>query len=163
VIARDVILQIAQVLVPLLLQGVTTILTVPILIPVPTNYLPPVSDTGYILGGGLILTLGSFVFTLAGLDARNVDGGVGSGRAVMGAILAEPTLILVFVGVALSAKAMPSLVVNHLLVPDPSIYWSDPSAAGGRVLHLDSGQDPTAADPFQHSHRSLSSRRSLNP
>ena len=101
----------------------TTTLTVPILIPVLTNYPLPLSDMGDILGGGLILTLGSFMITLAGLDTRSAYGGIGSSRAVMVTILAEPTLILVFVGITLLAKAMLPFVVNYLLVADPSIYW----------------------------------------
>ena len=101
----------------------TTTLTVPILIPVLTNYPLPLSDMGDILGGGLILTLGSFMITLAGLDTRSAYGGIGSSRAVMVTILAEPTLILVFVGITLLAKAMLPFVVNHLLVAQPSIYW----------------------------------------
>ncbi len=101
----------------------TTVLTVPILIPVLTNYPLPLSDMGDILGGGLILTFGSFMITLAGLDTRSAYGGVGSSRAVMVAILAEPTLILVFVGITLLARAMLPFVVNHLLVAEPAIYW----------------------------------------
>jgi formate hydrogenlyase subunit 4 len=101
----------------------TTTLTVPILIPVLTNYPLPLSDMGDILGGGLILTLGSFMITLAGLDTRSAYGGIGSSRAVMVTILAEPTLILVFVGITLLAKAMLPFVVNHMLVAEPSIYW----------------------------------------
>ena len=101
----------------------TTVLTVPILIPVLTNYPLPLSDMGDILGGGLILTLGSFMITLAGLDTRSAYGGIGSSRAVMVTILAEPTLILVFVGITLLAKSMLPFVVNHLLVAEPSIYW----------------------------------------
>ena len=42
----------------------------------------------------------------------------------MVAILAEPTLILVFVGITLLAKAMLPFVVNHLLVGSPAVYWS---------------------------------------
>ena len=61
----------------------TTTLTVPILIPVLTNYPLPLSDMGDILGGGLIFTLGSFMITLAGLDTRSAYGGIGSSRAVM--------------------------------------------------------------------------------
>ena len=92
-------------------------------IPVLTNYPLPLSDMGDILGGGLILTLGSFMITLAGLDTRSAYGGIGSSRAVMVTILAEPTLILVFVGITLLARAMLPFVVNHLLVAEPSIYW----------------------------------------
>ena len=102
----------------------TTVLTVPILIPALTNYPLPLSDMGDILGGGLILTLGSFMITLAGLDTRSAYGGIGSSRAVMVTILAEPTLILVFVGITLLAKSMLPFVVNHLLVEQPAVYWS---------------------------------------
>jgi formate hydrogenlyase subunit 4 len=97
---------------------------VPILIPVLTNFPLPLSDMGDILGGGLILTLGGFMITLAGLDSGSAYGGIGSSRAVMLAILAEPTLILVFVGITLLAKAMLPFVVNHLLVAQPAVYWS---------------------------------------
>ena len=91
---------------------------------------------GDILGGGLILTLGSFMITLAGLDTRSAYGGIGSSRAVMVTILAEPTLILVFVGITLLAKAMLPFVVNHLLGrrtirstgDRPICFWSRPSS-----------------------------------
>ncbi|CAG4886807.1 respiratory chain complex I subunit 1 family protein [Paraburkholderia saeva] len=102
----------------------TCMLTVPILIPVLTDFPLPLSDMGDILGGGLILTFGSFAVVLAGLDSGSAYGGVGSSRSVMLGILAEPTLILVLVGITLLAKAMLPFVVNHLLVAQPSVYWS---------------------------------------
>jgi formate hydrogenlyase subunit 4 len=102
----------------------TAMLTVPILIPVLTDFPLPLSDMGDILGGGLILTLGSFMIVLAGLDSGSAYGGIGSSRAVMVAILAEPSLILVFVGITLLAKAMLPFVVNHLLVANPAVYWN---------------------------------------
>ncbi|HUB95720.1 MAG TPA: NADH-quinone oxidoreductase subunit H [Stellaceae bacterium] len=102
----------------------TCMLTVPILIPVLTDFPLPLSDMGDILGGGLILTLGSFLIILAGLDTSSAYGGIGSSRAVMVSILAEPTLILVFVGITLLAKAMIPFVVNHLLVASWPVYWS---------------------------------------
>ena len=102
----------------------TCMLTVPILIPVLTNFPLPLSDMGDILGGGLILTLGSFMLVLAALDSGSAYGGVGSSRAVMLSILAEPTLILVFVGITLLAKAMLPFVVNHLLVSSWAVYLS---------------------------------------
>ncbi|MGH6672016.1 MAG: respiratory chain complex I subunit 1 family protein [Xanthobacteraceae bacterium] len=101
----------------------TAMLTVPILIPVLTDYPLPLSDMGDILGGGFILTLGSFMIVLAGLDSGSAYGGIGSSRAVMVAILAEPTLILVFVGITLLAKSMIPFVVNHVLVNHPALYW----------------------------------------
>jgi formate hydrogenlyase subunit 4 len=102
----------------------TCMLTVPILIPVLTDFPLPLSDMGDILGGGLILTLGSFAVVLAGLDSGSAYGGIGSSRSVMLGILAEPTLILVLVGITLLAKSMLPFVVNHLLVAQPSAYWS---------------------------------------
>jgi formate hydrogenlyase subunit 4 len=102
----------------------TCMMTVPILIPVLTNFPLPLSDMGDILGGGLILTLGSFMILLAGLDSGSAYGGIGSSRAVMVAILAEPTLILVFIGITLLAKAMLPFVVNHLLVGSIAVYFS---------------------------------------
>jgi formate hydrogenlyase subunit 4 len=102
----------------------TCMLVVPILIPVLTNFPLPESDMGDILGGGLILTLASFMIVLAGLDTASAYGGIGSSRAVMVAILAEPTLILVFVGITLLAKSMLPFVVNHLLVESWAAYWS---------------------------------------
>lgn len=102
----------------------TAMLTVPILIPVLTNYPLPLSDMGDILGGGLILTLGGFGILLAGLDSGHPYGGLGSSREAMLTILAEPTLIMVFVGITLLAQAMLPFVVNHLLVEQPAVYWS---------------------------------------
>ncbi len=102
----------------------TCMLTVPILIPVLTNYPLPESDMGDILGGGLILTLGSFMITLAGLDSGSAYGGIGASRSAMLVVLAEPALILVFVGITLLAKSMLPFVVNHLLLRQPEIYWS---------------------------------------
>jgi formate hydrogenlyase subunit 4 len=101
-----------------------TVLTVPILIPVLTNYPLPLSNMGDILGGGLILTLGSFMITLAGTESGSAYGGLGSSRTVMIGILAEPTLILVFVGITLLARAMLPFVVNHLLVGSWAVYFS---------------------------------------
>jgi formate hydrogenlyase subunit 4 len=102
----------------------TAMLIVPILIPVLTDRPLPLSDMGDMLGGGMVLTLGSFAVILAGLDTGNAYGGIGSSRAVMLGILAEPTLILVLVGISLLAKAMLPFVVNHLLLGSLSTYWS---------------------------------------
>ena len=48
----------------------TAMMIVPILIPVLTDRPLPLSDMGDMLGGGMILTLGSFAIILAGLDTR---------------------------------------------------------------------------------------------
>ncbi|WP_449370315.1 respiratory chain complex I subunit 1 family protein [Thiomonas sp.] len=102
----------------------SAMLTVPILIPVLTDYPLPLSDMGDILGGGLILTLGGFAISLAGLDSGHPYGGLGSSREAMLSILAEPTLIMVFVGITLLAQAMLPFVVNHLLAASPAVFWS---------------------------------------
>lgn len=102
----------------------TAMLTVPLLIPVLTNYPLPLSDMGDILGGGLILALAGFFIGLAGLDCGHPYGGLGSSREVMLGILAEPTLIVVFIGITLLDRSMLPFVVNHLLVAEPSVYWS---------------------------------------
>lgn len=102
----------------------TAVLIVPILIPVLTDFPLPLSDMGDMLGGGLILTLGSFMILLAGLDTGSAFGGVGSSRAIMLTILAEPILILILIGISSLAKAMLPFVVNHLLVNNLSIYLS---------------------------------------
>ena len=101
----------------------TVMLIVPFLIPVLTNYPLPLSDMGDILGGGLILTLGNFMILLAGLDSGQPFGGLGASRAAMLAILAEPTLILVFVGITFHDHAMLPFVANHLLAENPVAYW----------------------------------------
>lgn len=102
----------------------TAMLIVPLLIPVLTNYPLPLSDMGDILGGGLILTLGGFAIMLAGLDTGQPFGGLGSSRAVMLAVLAEPTLILVLIGITFLDHTMLPFVANHLLATDASVYWS---------------------------------------
>ena len=102
----------------------TAMLTVPILIPVLTDFPLPLSDMGDILGGGLILTLGSFMIVLAGLDSGSAYGGIGSSRAVMVAILAEPTLILVFVGITLLGEGDASLRRQSPAGRNPAVYWS---------------------------------------
>lgn len=100
----------------------TTMMIVPILIPVLTNYPLPLSNMGDILGGGLILTLGSFAILLAGLDSGQPFGGLGSSRAVMLTILAEPTLILVFIGITFLDHSMLPFVANHEFVRNFSKY-----------------------------------------
>ncbi len=59
----------------------TAMRTVPILIPVLTNYPLPLPGMGGLVGGGLILTLDGFGILLAGLDSGHPYGGLGSSRA----------------------------------------------------------------------------------
>jgi len=97
---------------------------VPMLIPVLTDFPLPQSNMGDILGGGMILSIGSFFVLLAGLDSGSAYGGIGSSRSVMLGILSEPTLILVLVGIALLAHTMLPFPVNHLLAGNWAVFWS---------------------------------------
>jgi formate hydrogenlyase subunit 4 len=78
----------------------TAYLTVPLLIPVLTNYPLPLGYMGDILGGGLILALGSFFTTTAAAETASPYAQIGASRAKTFSSLAEPTLLLVFVAVA---------------------------------------------------------------
>lgn len=75
-------------------------LTVPFLIPVLTNYPLPLGYMGDILGGGLILALGSFFTATAAAETSSPYAQIGASRAKTFSALAEPTLLLVFVAVA---------------------------------------------------------------
>ena len=75
-------------------------LSVPLLIPVLTSYPLPLGYMGDILGGGLILALGSFFTTLAPAETASPYAQIGASRAKTFSALAEPTLLLVFVAVA---------------------------------------------------------------
>lgn len=78
----------------------TAYLSVPLLIPVLTNYPLPLGYMGDILGGGLILALGSFVTAAAAAQTASPYAQIGASRAKTFSALAEPTLLLVFVAVA---------------------------------------------------------------
>jgi formate hydrogenlyase subunit 4 len=78
----------------------TAYLTVPLLIPVLTNYPLPLGYMGDILGGGLILAMASFFTTMAAAETASPYAQLGASRAKTFSALAEPTLLLVFVAVA---------------------------------------------------------------
>jgi formate hydrogenlyase subunit 4 len=75
-------------------------LTLPLLIPVLTNYPLPLGYMGDILGGGLILALASFFTATAAAETGSPYAQLGASRAKTFSALAEPTLLLVFVAVA---------------------------------------------------------------
>lgn len=76
--------------------------TVPMLIPVLTNFPLPLGYMGDILGGGLILALGSFVVSLAAIDSGSPYAQLGSSRLRTFGALNEPTVIFVIFVVALT-------------------------------------------------------------
>jgi formate hydrogenlyase subunit 4 len=75
--------------------------TVPLLIPVLTNYGLPLGYMGDILGGGLILGLASWVVSLAAIDSGSPYAQLGSSRLRTFGALNEPTVIFVICTVAL--------------------------------------------------------------
>jgi formate hydrogenlyase subunit 4/hydrogenase-4 membrane subunit HyfE len=76
--------------------------TVPLLIPVLTSFPLPLGYMGDILGGGLILGLGSFVVSLAAIDSGSPYAQLGSSRLRTFGALNEPTVIFVIFVVALT-------------------------------------------------------------
>lgn len=75
--------------------------TVPLLIPVLTTFPLPLGYMGDILGGGLILALGSWIVSLAAIDSGSPYAQLGSSRLRTFGALNEPTVIFVIFTVAL--------------------------------------------------------------
>ncbi|HTS14950.1 MAG TPA: NADH-quinone oxidoreductase subunit H [Candidatus Sulfotelmatobacter sp.] len=96
-----------------------TPLAVAMLIPVLTAYPLPYAFMGDMLAGGFILALGSFFASTAALDPGSAFGGMGSSRARVVSLVAEPTIIMVLFGVTLLAqKTIPFDVTVTLAGPD---------------------------------------------
>jgi formate hydrogenlyase subunit 4/hydrogenase-4 membrane subunit HyfE len=76
--------------------------TVPLLIPVLTNFPLPLGYMGDILAGGLILGLAGFVVSLAAIDSGSPYAQLGSSRLRTFGALGEPTVIFVVFTVALT-------------------------------------------------------------
>jgi formate hydrogenlyase subunit 4/hydrogenase-4 membrane subunit HyfE len=77
-------------------------LTVPLLIPVLTNYGLPLGYMGDILAGGLILGMSGFAISLAAIDSGSPYAQLGSSRLRSFGALNEPILIFVVFVVALT-------------------------------------------------------------
>jgi len=90
-------------------------MTVAMLIPVLTSFGLPLGYMGDILGGAFVLSLAAFAVALAGLDSGSPYAGLGSSRAMMVSVLAEPTLIFVFFTVALISKTDLPYVMGETL------------------------------------------------
>ncbi|RZD15463.1 MAG: formate hydrogenlyase [Candidatus Acidulodesulfobacterium ferriphilum] len=97
-----------------------------LLIPVLTAYPLPLGFMGDMLGGAFLFSLSSFFINIASLDLGTSYGGLGSSRATLLAILSEPTLILVFVGVALIAQSTLPYVMLRTITASLPFYFSPP-------------------------------------
>jgi formate hydrogenlyase subunit 4 len=76
-------------------------LTVPLLIPVLTSYPLPLGTMGDILGGGFILSLGSFVVAVAAAETGDPYAQLGSSRSKTFGAITEPVMLLVVFTVAI--------------------------------------------------------------
>lgn len=76
-------------------------LTVPLLIPVLTTYGLPLGNMGDILGGGIILSLASFVVAISAASTGDPYAQLGSSRAKTFAAITEPVVLLVVFTVAI--------------------------------------------------------------
>lgn len=92
-----------------------TPLVVATLIPVLTAYPLPFAFMGDMLAGGFILSLGGFFTSIAALDTGSAFGGMGSSRARVVSLFAEPVVLLVLFSVALIAHATIPFIVNQTL------------------------------------------------
>ena len=96
-------------------------LTVSVIVPVVTDTPLPLAFLADLIGGAFVLTLASFVISLAGLDTASPYGGLGASRASWIGSMAEPALILVFFTVgAVSASDNPYLM-NHAVASSPYV------------------------------------------
>jgi len=96
-------------------------LTVSVIVPVITSTPLPLAFIADLIGGAFVLTLASFVISLAGLDTASPYGGLGASRASWIGSMAEPALILVFFTVgAVSASDNPYLM-NHAIAGSPYV------------------------------------------
>jgi len=94
---------------------------VSVIVPVITNEPLPLAFLADLIGGAFVLTLASFVISLAGLDTASPYGGLGASRASWIGSMAEPALILVFFTVgAVSASDNPYLM-NHAVASSPYV------------------------------------------
>ncbi|MGH3280263.1 MAG: respiratory chain complex I subunit 1 family protein [Trebonia sp.] len=81
--------------------AVAAYLTIPLLIPVLTTYGLPLGYMGDILAGGFLLSLASFVTTVAALETGGPYAQLGASRAKTFSAIAEPTVLFVVFVVAL--------------------------------------------------------------
>ena len=99
-----------------------TPLVVATLIPVLTAYPLPYAFMGDMLAGGFILSLGGFFTSVAALDTGSAFGGMGSSRARVVSLFAEPVVLLVLFTVCLVANATIPFVVNQALASPTYLF-----------------------------------------
>lgn len=98
--------------------------TISVVIPIVTPYPIAVAPLVDFLGGGLLFGLAGAVTLLAALDASSHYPALGASRAASFAALAEPTLIVVFFGVAVITGTNNPYVTNNVLASSLDWYVS---------------------------------------
>ncbi len=120
-------------------------MVLPIVYGNPCPYAPMVD----FLGGAFIFALASFVSTIATADLSYYTS-IGASRAVTFGSFAEPTLIMVFFGVALITKTNNPFITNHVLAKN--VHWIiSPThllivAAFFMLLLFDTGKIPVESE-----------------
>lgn len=93
-----------------------------VILPIATPYPLPVASLADFLGGGLLFGLAGAVTVLAALDASSNFAALGASRSVAFSAFAEPTLIIVFFGVAVITGTDNPYVTNHLVAGSIADY-----------------------------------------
>ncbi len=121
-------------------------MVLPIVYGNPCPYAPMVD----FLGGAFIFALASFITTLATANTGSFYTSVGTTRAVTFGSFAEPTLIMVFFGVALITGTNNPFITNHVLAKN--VHWIlSPThmlivAAFFMLLLFDTGKIPVESE-----------------
>ncbi len=90
-------------------------LILPMVLPIVAGYPCPFAPMVDFLGGGFLFALASMMTTLATARTGSFYTSIGTSRAVSFSSLAEPTLIMVFFGVALITSTNNPFVTNEVL------------------------------------------------
>ena len=98
--------------------------TISVVVPILTPYPIAVAPLVDFLGGGLLFGLAGAITLLAALDASSHYPALGASRAASFAALAEPTLIVVFFGVAVITGTNNPYVTNNVLASSVAWYLS---------------------------------------
>jgi formate hydrogenlyase subunit 4 len=99
-------------------------LVIALVIPIVTPYPLPYGILLDLLGGALMFGFAGVIAIIAALDARTNYTAMGASRSVSFTALAEPTLIMVFFGVATISGTNNPYVTNNILASSPSWYLS---------------------------------------
>ncbi len=97
---------------------------VTLLIPVLTSYPLFFAFVGDMIGGGFVLAMGGFFFTLAAIDAANPYGAMGASRTRMVGFLAEPVFMVVFFTVCFVANSTIPYIVQQQWVHPITNFFS---------------------------------------